>query len=52
MQSNHYEQYITSSTTERDTLIDHVYVRNMDHADADVIPTYYSYHVITMVFYR
>lgn len=45
MMSEHgYKQCVVNATTEKGTLIDHVYVRGIDLVQCDVIPTYYSYH--------
>ncbi|XP_069106088.1 uncharacterized protein [Argopecten irradians] len=39
-----YMQYVTEATTERGTLIDHVYVKGVDIENVEVIPCYYSFH--------
>ena len=39
-----YKQFVTNSTTERGTIIDHVYIRGFDLQDICIVPTYYSYH--------
>jgi hypothetical protein len=40
-----YQQYVKESTTEGDTLLDHVYCRNISGLiTTKIIPTYYSYH--------
>lgn len=39
-----YKQYVTDSTTENNTLIDHVNARGIDHVNTSIRPTYYSYH--------
>nr|XP_054593339.1 uncharacterized protein LOC129160189 [Nothobranchius furzeri] len=41
-----YTQIVTSPTTENNTLIDHVYIKDIDPKTihVEVIPTYYSYH--------
>ncbi len=45
MMSEHgYKQCVVYATTEKGTLIDHVYVRGIESVQCDVIPTYYSYH--------
>ena len=44
MQEHGYKQCVTEATTERGTLIDHVYIKNMDSIQTHVVPTYYSYH--------
>ena len=44
MQHHGYKQCVTDATTENGTLIDHVYVRNIESVCTTVIPTYYSYH--------
>ncbi len=45
MMSEHgYKQCVEDATTEKGTLIDHVYVRGLESVQTEVIPTYYSYH--------
>ncbi|XP_071963825.1 uncharacterized protein [Antedon mediterranea] len=44
MSENQYRQHVTCSTTENNTLIDHVYSKGLDSVHAEVIPIYYSYH--------
>ena len=44
MESHGYKQCVTAATTEKGTLLDHVYVRNIDNIHVGVTPTYYSYH--------
>ncbi|XP_071943751.1 uncharacterized protein [Antedon mediterranea] len=44
MLENGYQQHVTCSTTENNTLIDHVYSKCLDSLQAKVIPIYYSYH--------
>ncbi|XP_071944760.1 uncharacterized protein [Antedon mediterranea] len=46
---HNYQQLITSSTTEGGTLLDHVYIRNLDTVHTEVIPIYYSYHEIIKI---
>ncbi|XP_030832915.1 uncharacterized protein LOC584759 isoform X5 [Strongylocentrotus purpuratus] len=42
---NHgYTQHVKQSTTEGDTLIDHVYSKGLPLVETQVIPIYYSYH--------
>ncbi|XP_076838347.1 uncharacterized protein LOC143483367 [Brachyhypopomus gauderio] len=44
-QSRGYTQLITAATTEKNTLLDHVYISNRQHcASSGVLQTYYSYH--------
>ncbi|XP_038063031.1 ATP-dependent DNA helicase PIF1-like [Patiria miniata] len=44
MHDHGYKQCVTEATTENGTLLDHVYVRNIDVIETYVSPTYYSYH--------
>ncbi len=46
MKQHGYSQIVTSPTTENGTLIDHIYIKNIDPTTVDiqVMPTYYSYH--------
>ncbi|XP_030832522.1 uncharacterized protein LOC115920595 [Strongylocentrotus purpuratus] len=39
-----YKQHVVNATTEKGTLIDHVYSKGLDLLETEVIPTYYSYH--------
>ncbi|XP_041863244.1 uncharacterized protein LOC121653673 isoform X1 [Melanotaenia boesemani] len=40
-----YEQHVSTATTEKGTLIDHVYVKNSNYrVEALVVPTYFSDH--------
>lgn len=42
-----FQQLISTPTTKRQTLIDHIYVRNLNIEQSGTVPTYYSYHSIT-----
>ncbi|VDI59074.1 Hypothetical predicted protein [Mytilus galloprovincialis] len=44
MKSNGYVQIITEPTTEKGTLIDHVYVKGINSYCVRIVPTFYSYH--------
>ena len=48
MKNNKYEQYVLNATTEKDTIIDHVYGKLLPDCiyclKVDIIPIYYSYH--------
>ena len=44
-----YQQVISSATTKRNTLLDHIYVKNIEVAVSGVSPIYYSYHDITYI---
>ncbi|MBN3301915.1 PIF1 helicase, partial [Amia calva] len=39
-----FKQYVKGTTTERGTLIDHVYVKDIDNVAVQVLPTYFSFH--------
>ncbi|XP_069109228.1 ATP-dependent DNA helicase PIF1-like [Argopecten irradians] len=49
MEEKGYRQYVTEATTERGTLIDHVYVKGVDIGNVEVIPCYYSFHEMVKV---
>lgn len=42
-----FDQLITTPTTVRQTLIDHIYVKNLAAVQSGTVPTYYSYHAVT-----
>ena len=46
MTQHGYSQIVSSPTTENGTLIDHIYIKDIDPTSVDikVMPTYYSYH--------
>ena len=44
-----YLQVIASPTTRKQTLIDHIYVKNAPVVHCGVVPTYYSYHDTTFL---
>ncbi len=44
MAEHNYKQCVTKATTEKGTLIDHVYARGIESVHTYVMPTYYSYH--------
>ena len=44
-----YQQVISSATTKRNTLLDHIYVKNIEVAVSGVSPIYYSYHDMTYI---
>ena len=49
MDNHGYRQCVSVATTERGTLLDHVYVRNMNDVHVAVVPTYYSYHEAVII---
>jgi exonuclease III len=49
MAALNYKQLITQPTTAGRTIIDHIYVNNVECVSSGVIPTYYSYHDITYI---
>jgi len=44
MESHGYSQQVQNPTTEKGTLIDHVYTKAMEGISVDVVQTYYSFH--------
>ena len=48
MKKYNYEQYVLEATTEKDTIIDHVYAKLLSDCiyrlEIEIIPIYYSYH--------
>ena len=44
MESLGYKQCVQEATTEKGTLIDHVYSKNIEAIHVHVLPCYYSYH--------
>ena len=44
MNNNGYRQIVKRATTEKGTLIDHVYVRGHLPVTAAIMPTFFSYH--------
>ena len=46
MERHNYRQCVKSSTTEKDTLIDHIYVKDIKNEIINIIPCYFSFHEI------
>lgn len=44
MGSQGFIQHVSEATTEANTIIDHVYTRNIENVAVTVLPTYFSYH--------
>ncbi|XP_065109326.2 uncharacterized protein [Paramisgurnus dabryanus] len=44
-----YTQQVQNSTTEKGTLIDHVYTKDMEGVTFEIVQTYYSYHQAILV---
>lgn len=42
-----FQQLISTPTTIRQTIIDHIYVKNLNVVQSGTVPTYYSYHSMT-----
>ncbi len=46
---HNYTQYVQTATTDKGTLIDHVYVKDAANILVDVLPVYYSYHEMVRI---
>ena len=44
-----YKQCVTDATTEGGTLLDHIYVKNIDYVQIQISPTFYSYHEAVII---
>ena len=44
METHGYSQQVHNPTTEKGTLIDHVYAKDMEGISVEVVQTYYSFH--------
>lgn len=49
MEQHGYTQHVQRPTTEKGTLIDHVYTKQMEHIIVDVVQTYYSFHQAILI---
>ena len=46
---HNYTQFVHTATTDKGTLIDHVYVKDGANILVDVLPVYYSYHEMVRI---
>ena len=46
---HNYTQYVQTATTDKGSLIDHVYVKDCANILVDVLPVYYSYHEMVCI---
>ena len=44
-----YSQVVKSSTTRKNTLIDHIYIKELVNSQSGIVPTYFSFHEITFI---
>ena len=44
-----YSQVVKSSTTRKNTLIDHIYIKELVNSQNGIVPTYFSFHEITFI---
>lgn len=44
-----YSQFVQTGTTEKGTLIDHVYCKGAGDVAVDVVPTYFSFHEAILI---
>ncbi|XP_073723480.1 LOW QUALITY PROTEIN: uncharacterized protein [Misgurnus anguillicaudatus] len=49
MEFNGYSQHVQHPTTEKRTLIDHVYAKDVQNISVEISSTYYSYHEAVLV---
>lgn len=52
MELHGYSQHVQYPTTEKGTLIDHVYIKDAEHVTTEIVTTYYSYHEAVLVSVR
>ena len=44
-----YSQVVNSSTTRKNSLIDHIYIKKLVNSKSGIVPTYFSFHEITFI---
>ena len=49
LQKHGYSQHVQIPTTEKGTLIDHVYTKDIDNIVIEVQQTYYSFHEAILI---
>lgn len=49
MEQHGYNQHVQNPTTEKGTLIDHVYTKDMEGISVNVVQTYYSFHQAILI---
>lgn len=49
MEVHGYSQHVQCPTTEKGTLIDHVYIKDAENVTIEIVSTYYSYHKAVIV---
>ncbi|XP_073694460.1 uncharacterized protein [Garra rufa] len=49
MELHGYGQHVQHPTTEKGTLIDHVYVKDAENISVEIVQTYYSYHQAVII---
>ncbi|XP_056093733.1 uncharacterized protein LOC130072579 [Rhinichthys klamathensis goyatoka] len=52
MEVHGYSQHVQCPTTEKGTLIDHVYIKDAENVTIEIVSTYYSYHEAILVSVR
>ena len=50
IEQHQYRQLVTFPTTDANTLIDHVYIKNAQYQiNVELVPTYYSHHNVVFI---
>ncbi|XP_026114512.1 uncharacterized protein LOC113092934 isoform X2 [Carassius auratus] len=52
MELHGYSQHVQHPTTEKGTLIDHVYVKDAENVSVEIVQTYYSFHQAVLISLR
>lgn len=52
MELHGYSQHVQHPTTEKGTLIDHVYVKDAENVSVEIVQTYHSYHQAVLISLR
>ena len=50
LEQHGYSQHVHTATTEKDTLIDHVYCKDAGDVTVEVVPTYFSFHEAILLY--